>query len=265
MKDDWNPSAKEEKEEEDRPRVKTSGCPAMHILDFAEACDIRSKTGIERFTLLCYFLVKEKNVSQLSIRKVSGLYKGAGLDAPDRTALKEEIKNCGSFRPFGIEGTLRFSEAAFESLDKGYAHLWDNVTGVPTGSEVLDEERFCGRLEGFDRLVTQINSSYREGSHDACALVMIRLFEAAMIFAFQSGGIEDKIRGDTGYLSLEDMIEVIADTDALGLSGRRDDLSAAAKIGDYSGRGPAYTFSANDINSVRAAYREMLGLLYDKF
>jgi hypothetical protein len=262
MKDDWVPVEKKEKEE-DRSRVKTGGRPAMHILDFTEACDIRSRTEIERFTLLCYFLVKEKNVSQLSIRKVSGLYKGAGLEIPDKAALKDDIKNCGSFRHHGIEGTLRFSEAAFEALDKEYAHLWDTVTGVPTGSEVLDEERFCGKLEGFDRLVTQINSSYRDGSHDACALTMRRLFEAAMIFAFQSKGMEDKIRGDAGYLSLEDMVKVITDTDALGLSGKTDDLLAVMKIGDYSGRGPAYTFSANDINSVRAAYRDVLSILYD--
>ncbi|MCL2890769.1 MAG: hypothetical protein FWF40_02615, partial [Methanomassiliicoccaceae archaeon] len=256
--------AKEERGErdEDRPYVKVNSRPAMHILDFAEACDIVSKTEIERFALLCYFLVKEKNASQLSVRKVSGLYKGAGLDAPDKAALKEEIKNSGSFRPFGIEGTLRFSEAAFETLDTGYSHLWNSVAGVPAGSEVLDEERFCGKLEGFDRLVAQINSSYREGSHDACALTMRRLLEASMIFAFQSKGMEDAVRNGSGYLPLEDMIELIADTDALGLSGRMDDLSAAAEIGGYSGRGPAYTFSANDINSVRAAYREILGLLY---
>jgi len=261
MKDDWNPSAKEEKE--DRSYIKPNGRPAMHILDFTEACDIKSKTEIEGFALLCYFLVKEKNVSQLSIRKVSGLYKEAKLDLPDKAALKEDIKNCGSFRPFGIEGTLRFSEAAFESLDKEYAHLWDTVTGVPTGSEILDEERFCGKLEGFDRLVTQINSSYREGSHDACALAMRRLLEASIVLAFQSKGMEDRIRGDAGYLPLEKMVKLIADTDALGLSGKTDDLLAAMKIGDYSGRGPAYTFSANDINSVRARYRDILGILYD--
>jgi len=260
MKDDWAPA---EEKEEDVSYDKVNRRPAMHVLDFTEACDMGSRTEIEKFTLLCYFLVKEKNVSQLSIRKVSGLYKGAGLDVPDKAALKDEVKNSGSFRHHGIEGTMRFAQAVFEALDEEYGHLWNSVAGVPTGSEVLDEERFCGKLEGFDRLVMQINSSYRNGSHDACALTMRRLLEAAIIFAFQSKGMEDTVRCGVGYLPLEDTVKIIADTDALGLSGKKDELLMITKIGDYSGRGPAYTFSANDINSIRAAYREILGILYD--
>jgi len=237
--------------------------PAMHIIDFTEACDIRSGTEIERFELLCYFKVKEKNIHQLSLRRVSDLYKEAGLDIPDKTALEKELKNCDSFRYHGIEGTLRFSPAAFEALDRRYGHLWNNVAGVPTSSEVIDEGRFCGRREGFDRLVMQINSSYRNGSHDACASVMRRLFEASMILAFQSKGIEDMIRSEGGYLPLEGIIKTITDNGALGLSERKDDLLAISKIGDYSGRGPMYTFSANDINSVRMVYRELLDILYN--
>jgi len=253
----------EEEEKENERRIIKNMRPAMPIIDFTEACDIRSRTEIERFVLLCYFKVKERNESQLSLRKVSGLYKEAGLDIPDKATLVDDIKNSSSFRHYGIEGTLRFAQTAFEELDKEYGHLWNSVAGVPAGSEILDEERFCGKREGFDRLVIQINSSYRNGSHDACASVMRRLFEASMIFAFQSKGMEDMIRSDVGYVPLEDMVKMIADTDAFGLSGRADDLSAVTKMGDYSGRGPAYTFGANDINSVRAVYRDLLSILYD--
>jgi len=253
---------------EDRPDDEPSNNaygrrPTLHIIDFTEACDIRSRTDVERFELLCYFKVKDKDIEQFSLRRVSGLYKEAGLDLPDKAALEKELKNCSSFRFHGIEGTLRFTPAAFEALDKRYGHLWNSVAGVPTNSEVIDEARFCGKREGLDRLAIQINSSYRNGSHDACASVMRRLFEVSMILAFQSNGIEDTIRSGDGYLDLDDMVKIIIETDALGLSGRKDDLLAISKMGDYSGLGPMYTFSINDINSVRIVYRELLEILYN--
>ena len=237
--------------------------PAMHIIDFMEACDIKSGTDAEIFALLCYFRAKEKNENQFSVRRMANVYKETGLDIKDKDALIKDLKNSETFWWHGIEGTMRFRSAAFEALDEKHGHLWVSVAGVPASSEVIDETRFCGKREGFDRLAMQINSSYRNGLHDACASVMRRLFEASMILAFQSKGIEDMIRREDGYLPLDDMIKLIADKDALGLSGRKDDLSAVSEIGDYSGRGPMYTFSANDINSVRVVYRELLDILYN--
>ena len=234
----------------------------MQIIDFVEACDTKSKTDAEVFELLCYYKAKEDGMEQFSLRKLSRVYLDAGLTMPDGGALDKNIKSGSSFRPHGIEGTLRFSAGTFDRLNKKYGHLWITAVGVPSGSEVIDEKRFCGKREGFDRLVAQINSSYGNGSYDACASVMRRLLEASLILSFQSKGIEDTIRGNDGYIRLDDIVRKAVDTDALGLSGKADDLIAISKIGDYSGHGPTYTLSANDINSVRIAYREVLDILY---
>jgi hypothetical protein len=236
---------------------------SMQIIDFTDACDIRSGTEIERFVLLCYYKAKEDGQQNFSMRKMMEIYREAGLTPPDRNALDKDVKASGQFRPHGIEGTLRFASGVFDGYEKEYGHLWNSAAGIPAGSEVLDEDRFCGRRESLDRLVTQINSSYRDGSYDACASVMRRLFEVSMILAFQSKGMEDAIRGSDGYLCLGDIVKRTIETDALGLSGRKDDLSDISMIGDYSGRGPMYTFSANSINSVRVAYRELLDILYN--
>jgi len=245
------------------PDTAVRGRSSMQIIDFADACDIRSRTEIERFVLLCYYKAKENGLQHFSIRKMMEFYREAGIAPPDRGALDKEIKANSYFRPFGIEGTLRFASGVFDSFDKVYGHLWNSAAGVPTGSEVLDESRFCGRRESLDRLVTQINSSYRDGSYDACASVMRRLFEVSIILAFQTKGMEDAVRCDGGYLSLDGLVKKAIGTDALGLSGRKDDLSEISMIGDYSGHGPTYTFSANSINSVRVAYRELLDILYN--
>jgi hypothetical protein len=42
-------------------------------------------------------------------------------------------------------------------------------------------------------------------------------------------------------------------------------LSDVVRIGDYSGQGPMYTLGANDINSLRVAYRNVLEVLFSAF
>ena len=236
----------------------------MQLIDFTDACDIGSKTDVERFELICYYKAKEEGMRSFSVRKILEVYAEAGLTLPDRPVLEKEVKRSKSFRPFGIEGTLRFTIIVFEKLDRKYGHLWTSMNSVPTDSEVVNEKRFCGRRDGFDRLISQINLSYRNESYDACASVMRRFLEAALILSFQSVGTENEIRGVDGrYIDLGGIIRKVIEDNALGMSQKGKDLLSISEIGDYSRQGPMYTFSANDINSVRIAYRELLDILYN--
>jgi hypothetical protein len=148
-----------------------------------------------------------------------------------------------------------------------YGHLWSapavQENSAAADIEVISEERFCGKRDAVDRLIVQINSTYRDGSFDACASVMRRLLEVALVLSFQANGIENEIRNRSGeYMLLEDIVRKAAVSDVLGLSRKGVDIMAVSKIGDYAGKGAMYTFGANDINSVRIAYRNALEVLF---
>jgi hypothetical protein len=255
----------------------------MRLTDFAEACDMVSKPEIDNFELICYYLAKENVTSVFSVKNVFEMYGDVGLEISDRPALEKQARKHTSFQNVGIEGTLKFQPEAYGSLDSRYGHLWTAMTAAPVhaaplqtasvaaapaaapaaGIEVLSEAKFCGKRDGFDRLIVQINSSYRNGSFDACAAVMRRLLESALIFSFQANGVDSDILGGDGrYLGLFDIIRKAVENKVLDLSKIRSDLMDVSRIGDYSGQGPMYTFGANDINSVRNAYRNVLETLF---
>jgi hypothetical protein len=93
---------------------------------------------------------------------------------------------------------------------------------------------------------------------------MRRLMESMLILAFQANGIENEIRGNgKDYVDFDELVKRAANSGVLGLSKKGIDISMVAGIADYSGKGPMYTFSANDINNVRTGYRNILETLYE--
>ena len=233
--------------------------------DFADACDMPSKDDNEIFELLCYYLFKEKGTERFHFRKMEDVYKDAELPAPERNNLKKMAYDHGSFRRAGLEWAIAFVPEALGPLEDRYGHMWDSVpeTSERTApvSYIIDETKFCGKRDGFDRLIIQINSAYRGGHHDSCALLMRRLLEASVILAFQTNGMEKDIVGSGGrYLCLDEIIQNAAGSDVPGIPLK--DVHDVSTIGDYSEKGWAYTFSINDINSVRLAYRNVLERLF---
>jgi len=254
--------------------VKASSAPpvCVQLADFAEVSKISSKTDIERFELLCYYLTKEEGTKKFAVGDMTDTYTGAGLDRPDRSALAKQIKKHSSFVSRGIDGKVEFAPGALGALDRVYGYLWDDTSpasepkfgakAASAGFEVISEERFCGKRDGLDRLIVQINATYRDGSFDACASVMRRLMESVLILSFQANNIENEIRkGGGDYLGYEDIVKKAAASDVLRLSEKGIDISMISKIGDYGGKGPMYTFGANDINAVRTGYRNVLETL----
>ena len=253
----------------------------VQLPDFADACKLSEKNEAERFELLCYYQARENGARTFSIRGMADVYTGAGLETPDRSAVEKQVRKHGSFVSKGIDGSLEFAPGVLGSLDSTYGYLWDapaaqthpaaqaapvakSVPSAAANVEVLSEERFCGKRDGLDRLIVQVNSTYRDGAFDACAAVMRRLIEAALILSFQANGIENEIRGNgNDYIKFEDIVKKAAGSSVLALSQKGIDISMVSRIGDYSGKGPMYTFGANDINAVRTGYRNILETLYE--
>ena len=237
----------------------------VRLTDFAELCGMSSSSETKNFELLCYYMMKEKGEKAFSAGGMLDIFEDAGLVRPSKSMLDKLSKKHPSFKITGVDGTVVFDPDAVISLDAKYGHLWKAAPSVsaeivPEGISVIDEKIFSGKREGFDKLITQINSTYRNGSFDSCAMVMRRLLEASLILSFQTNSAEDAISQDGKYLCFGDIVKKTIDNEMFGLSAA--DLTDASHIGDYSDRGPTYTFGANDINLPRNAYRNVLTALF---
>jgi len=252
-----------------RPAAKETpaGVYKVRLGIFTDACEMPSADQTKGLELLCYYVAKEKDRMSFSVREVLDLYEEAGLGVPERSQLEKQMRKHASFRRVGIDGSLEFHSGAFAAIDAQYGNMWNAANDMPKNSapscsEVIDEKRFCGIREGLDRLIIQVNSSYRSGSYDSCALVMRRLLEAVLIHSFQYKDLEKEISSGGRFLCFDDIVQKAASSDVFGLSHMSDDVLKASGIGDYSKQGPMYTFSANDINSARTAYRNVLDALF---
>jgi len=235
----------------------------LRLKEFVDICGLTAKTDIERFELLCYYLYREKGMTSFHVRKMFDVFDDAEITVADKSALKKRVKESESFRTVSIDGAVSFTPGILRTLNREHGHMWESapVTNVDPVAEieVIPEEKFCGRRETFDRFIVQINETYRNGSYDACASVMRRLFEASVILSFRSAGKEDDILVDGRFVCFDELVKKASEAFP---SLNPDDLITISKIGDYSRLGPMYTFGANDINSVRSAYRDLLDPLF---
>ncbi|MCL2607582.1 MAG: hypothetical protein FWD92_03385 [Methanomassiliicoccaceae archaeon] len=231
----------------------------LRLKEFVDHSGLMKKADAERFELLSYYLFKERGMSSFHVRNVFDLFDDAEIVVADRSALKKHVKECGTFRTVSMDGAIAFMPDALRTFNRDYERLWDFIPETNTAVEIIPEERFCGKRETFDRLIVQINETYGNGSYDACASVMRRLLEAALILSFRSVGKENDILRDGRFVHFDELMKKAYISFP---SLNADDLEAASKIGDYSHAGPMYTFGANDINLARNAYRNVLDTLF---
>ena len=242
----------------------SDGTVPLTLSGFVSASGLASMDDEAKFAMFCYYLAKEKNETAFRFGGIAEMFGDAGLSVGDAHALEKRIRKGRSFT-VRLDGSFTFSSDVFSRLDAQYGGLWTAGTKGPVrnAGEVLSEEMFCGKRETFDRLIEQINSSYRDGYYDACALVMRRLLETALVLAFHVNGMENETKDENGgTLCLADLVAVAVKKNELGLSGMTDQLASVSGIGSYSGRGPTYVFGANDINNVRSGYRNVLETLF---
>ena len=113
-------------------------------------------------------------------------------------------------------------------------------------------------------IADQMNGCMREGWFDACAVMMRRLLEVAIIEAYEHHAIADKIRDASGnYVQLTDLINAALSEPKLPLSrGVKAILPKLKDIGHRSAHGRHFLARRGDIekleDGVRVAVEEFL-------
>jgi hypothetical protein len=106
-------------------------------------------------------------------------------------------------------------------------------------------------------VANQMNGCFREGWHDACAVMMRRLVEIALIEAFENKGVAHKIKDGNGdYLHLSDLIDRALAEQKLGLSrNTKKELPKLRSLGHRSAHGRYFTAQPGDLAKVEDAVR----------
>jgi len=151
-------------------------------------------------------------------------------------------------------------------LDKNYGNIWNDTDKIESSSELLDENKFCGKRGFLTRLIKQINACYKHNCYDACAVLMRRLFEVVLVLSFQHNKIDNLIKdtSNVGYLMLEQIVKVAQCNTTLNLSRNKLKYDLFRQIGNFSAHSITYIASVKDIDDIKIDYRVMLEELYNK-
>lgn len=240
----------------------------MKIIDFIEQVELQSKSESERAKLLCFYYYKETSEQQFTMATVSDLLIQSGFNAPNTSRLKEKLIK-GKERAFlKTKGrtAIEFIPAIIQALEKDIGKLWTDVTSIESDSEIIDEEKFCGKRGFLNQLIYQINHSYTHNCYDAAAVLMRRLFEVLLILSYQNLGIDNEIKdiNGNGYIMLEGIVKNAKNNQTLKLSRIKNEFDIFRMVGNFSAHNITYTAGRKDIDDIKINYRVMLEELYNK-
>ena len=241
----------------------------MQILDFINSNSLKQLNQAEKAKLLCYYHFKETGESVFSMAKIADLMVHANFNIPNSTRLRDSLTK-GKSKSFVLskkdKAALEFVPAILQELDSTVGQAWLDTITIASGSEFIDESKFCGQRGFLTRLIHQINSSYKHNCYDACAVVMRRLFEVVLILSYQNLKIDNSIKSPDGrYFMLEKIVSDAKGNSTLNLPSRiRNDLDTIREVGNLSAHGITYTAGKKDVDDIKLMYRVMLEELYNK-
>lgn len=119
----------------------------MKILDFKKATDLDKQNQTIKATLLCYFHEKNTDEQFFDMKGIQELFSDAGFGAINCSRIKKNLIEKKFMRtPKGMKTFLEFIPTAFQELENQYSDLWEDSETILSESELIDEKKFCGKL-----------------------------------------------------------------------------------------------------------------------
>lgn len=241
----------------------------MELIDYLELVRMNELTQDLKARLLCYYCYKEAGQVCFAMSLIVGMFEKCGYSKPNVSRLKDSLIK-GKERTFveskEHKGELVFVPVILQQLERQYGKAWNDYESIDSYSELLDEIKFCGKRQFLDRLIKQINNSYKNNCYDACAVILRRLFEVVLVMAYQNLGIDAQIKtpDGKGYKMLEAIVSDAINNPTLKLSRIKTEFDTLRKVGNFSAHSITYIAGKKDIDDIKLAYRVMLEELYNK-
>lgn len=241
----------------------------MILSEYKAKAKLDDKVQAEQAKYICFYQYKENGVTSFSMSDISHWFIDFGYSQINVSRLKSNLIK-GKNKSFIVSKTnkesLEFIPIQLENLDQELASFWNDTETVVSNSELLDESKFCGKRSYLDRLIKQINHTYKNNCYDACAVLLRRVFEIVLVLSFQRNGIESEItKPDGTHMMLEGITKKAAGNIVLKIPKRiSDNFDTFRDVGNSSAHNITYIAMRKDIDDISRAYRVMLEELYNK-
>lgn len=237
----------------------------MQIFDYITKYQLSSKSEVEKAKFLCFYEYKNNSLNIFTMSKISDLFLDAGFSLPNTTRLKQKLIKEKVFRIVKGSSNIEFIPVVLQQLQIDIGEYWNDFVSISSDSELFDETKFCGKRTYIDKLIYQINSSYKSNCYDACAVLMRRIFEILLILSYQKLNIDNEIKRQDGtYLLLDNIVNNAINNRVLNLSRIKNEFDNFRKIGNFSAHRIEYYASKKDIDDIKIDFRVALEELYHK-
>lgn len=239
----------------------------MKKSEYLKKTSLKESNEVERATLIAFYLYKTMDKSCFTMKELEAALIDFGQSRPNRSRLKKNLLQTEFFTEDSThESLIRFTDIGLETLEDLQNELWTNDTVIVSKSELLDEEKFCGKRGFIDPLIHQINHSYAHNCYDAAAVLMRRLFEVLLILSYEANHISEEIKTKDGknYITLDGIVANAKSNKVLNLGRVKQSFDVIKNTGNYSAHSIRYTASKKDIDAIRLDYRVAVEELFYK-
>ena len=239
----------------------------MNQYDYKQAVSLNDQKQLDQAVLICYYRYKETGEVQFDSPKIQALFSDFGFNSINVTRIKRSLIEKRKMRKIkGAPRILEFVPTVLQGLELQYSSFWNDTETIASNSELLEEQKFCGKRHFIDKLIKQINFTYGNNCFDACAVLMRRLFEVLLVLAYQNTGNESAIlKPDGTHLMLEGIVKDAIQNKSLGIPVRISKrFDAFREVGNNSAHSITYTTGQKDITDIQRDYRIMMDDLYNR-
>jgi len=234
----------------------------MELIQYIATVNLSQKTELEKVKLIAFYVNSVDNRAAFSLAEVIGTLSRAGHPISNVSRLRSYLAKSRDFKRMGKMDEYVLVPAARQKMEVEYGGLFHNEEIVLSSSEILDESLFIGKRGFLDKLIKQINHCYSNNCFDACAVLMRRVFEVVLILAFEQHGIQDQIRENGGYVTLDRIVTRAVQNTALGLSRPQRDYDNIKGLGNLAVHSVNFNTRKSDIDDIKRTYRVCLEELY---
>jgi hypothetical protein len=237
----------------------------LKVDQFSNVASLSDKTELMRFELLAFYFLENKEQAEFYLPDICSVLVALGYARPNVTRLKGKIQKSKSFVKGTKKDLFRLSVKKTNELRQLFPDLSESEE-ILSDDSLLPEILFKEAKRNYLlRVVQQINAAYENNLFDACALMMRRLLEILIIHCFESKGIEDQIKDESGaYQNLKTLINKAKSKPEIKLSiDVKKDIDDFRELGNLSAHRVKYNCRRDDIRPLRIGYRAVIEeLLY---